>query len=173
LKWYFTQKFSPPAFIHISAIPANADPGYFDLGLCGPDRLDFADRSEYCGLFKTPSLRNVALRPAFFHNGVFSSLRDAVAFYADRDIHPERWYPVNPDGSVSLYADLPAQYHQNVDVEAPFNRRPGDAPALTERDIADITAFLATLTDGFAPTRAQPAIVGRAPDSLSPPRGTR
>ena len=65
--------------------------------------------------------------------GVFSSLRDAVAFYADRDIHPERWYPVNPDGSVRLYDDLPAQYQQHVDVEAPFNRRPGDAPALTER----------------------------------------
>jgi cytochrome c peroxidase len=28
------------------AIPANADPGRYDLGLCGPDRTDFQDRAE-------------------------------------------------------------------------------------------------------------------------------
>src|SRR5262249_30651957 len=33
-------------------IPANADPNYYDLGLCGPQRADLADRSEYCGLFR-------------------------------------------------------------------------------------------------------------------------
>jgi cytochrome c peroxidase len=38
------------------------------------------DRAEYCRLFKTPSLRNVALRRSIFHNGVFHTLRDAVAF---------------------------------------------------------------------------------------------
>src|SRR5262249_31095705 len=44
------------------AIPANADLNYYDLGLCGPQRTDFTDRPEYCGLFRTPSLRNVATR---------------------------------------------------------------------------------------------------------------
>ena len=44
------------------AIPANTDPAYFDLGLCGPLRTDFHGRADYCGLFKTPTLRNVALR---------------------------------------------------------------------------------------------------------------
>jgi cytochrome c peroxidase len=52
-------------------IPANADPSFHDLGLCGPLRRDFLDRPEYCGMFKSPSLRNVALRRTFFHNGVF------------------------------------------------------------------------------------------------------
>ncbi len=75
------------------AIPANADPAYHDLGLCGPLRTDFADRPDYCGLFRTPTLRNVATRKAFFHNGVFHSLKDAVAFYATRDTDPGRWYP--------------------------------------------------------------------------------
>ncbi|MFI5233755.1 MAG: cytochrome-c peroxidase, partial [Gemmatimonadales bacterium] len=42
------------------AIPANARPGYFDLGLCGPLRTDLSAHSEYCGMFKTPTLRNVA-----------------------------------------------------------------------------------------------------------------
>jgi cytochrome c peroxidase len=70
------------------AIPANADPAYVDLGLCGPLRTDFHGRAEYCGLFRTPTLRNVALRKSFFHNGAFHTLRDAVAFYATRDTDP-------------------------------------------------------------------------------------
>ncbi|HWI25866.1 MAG TPA: cytochrome c peroxidase, partial [Stellaceae bacterium] len=55
-------------------IPANADPAYHDLGLCGPLRTDLSDHPEYCGLFMTPSLRNVATRHSFFHNGVFHDL---------------------------------------------------------------------------------------------------
>ena len=43
-------------------IPANADPTYFDLGLCGPYRTDLASHAEYCGKFRTPSLRNAARR---------------------------------------------------------------------------------------------------------------
>src|SRR5215470_2004871 len=49
-------------------IVANRDPRFFDLGLCGPDRKDLADHSDYCGRFKTPTLRNVATRKSFFHN---------------------------------------------------------------------------------------------------------
>jgi cytochrome c peroxidase len=51
------------------AIPANADPHYYDLGLCGPLRTDLRGRAEYCGLFRAPSLRNAARRHVFFHNG--------------------------------------------------------------------------------------------------------
>ena len=43
--------------------------------------------------FKTPSLRNVATRRAFFHNGVIHSLEQAVRFYDTRDTRPELWYP--------------------------------------------------------------------------------
>src|SRR5262249_31610832 len=57
-----------------AGIPANKNPDYFDLGLCGPLRTDFAKRMDYCGLFRTPTLRNVALRKVFFHNGVAHSL---------------------------------------------------------------------------------------------------
>ena len=56
-------------------IAANTDSMYFDLGLCGPLRTDLATRAEYCGLFKTPTLRNVALRRVFFHNGAFDTPR--------------------------------------------------------------------------------------------------
>ena len=130
-------------------IPANADPHYFDLGLCGPLRTDLEGRPEYCGRFRTPSLRNVAVRRAFFHNGVFHRLDDVVRFYAQRDTDPERWYPRAADGSVLKFDDLPAGYRGNLDTEAPFGRRPGERPAMSEADIEDIVAFLKTLTDGF------------------------
>ncbi|TPM38083.1 c-type cytochrome [Mesorhizobium sp. B2-3-4] len=130
------------------AIPANADPAYADLGLCGPLRTDFKGRTEYCGLFKTPTLRNVALRRSFFHNGEFHTLRDAVAFYASRDTDPGRWYPRNADGTVQKYDDLPKAYWPNLNQDPPFDgRKPGDKPALDDAEIDDIVAFLQTLTD--------------------------
>ena len=133
------------------AIPANADARFHDLGLCGPLRTDFADRKQYCGLFRAPSLRNVALRKTFFHNGVVKSLREAVAFYAERDTKPEKWFPRNADGAVRKYDDMPPQYWANVNDEPPFGGKPGDPPPLTETQIDDIVAFLKTLTDGYKP----------------------
>ena len=43
-----------------------------------------ADEPRFCGAFRTPSLRNVAARTSFMHNGAFLSLRDVVAFYSTR-----------------------------------------------------------------------------------------
>jgi cytochrome c peroxidase len=133
------------------AIPANGDPGFFDLGLCGPLRTDLRDRAQYCGRFKTPSLRNVAARRVFFHNGIFHTLREVMEFYAQRDTNPEKWYPRNAEGRVRKFDDLPAAYRANVDIERPFGGHPGDQPALSENEIGDVIAFLQTLSDGFSP----------------------
>jgi cytochrome c peroxidase len=134
-----------------TAIPANKDPSYFDLGLCGPLRSDLRDRAEYCGRFKTPSLRNVAARRVFFHNGIFQTLRQVMEFYVQRDTSPEKWYPRDANGSVRKFDDLPAAYHANVDVDPPFGGHPGDRPALSDDEIDDVIAFMRTLTDGFLP----------------------
>lgn len=129
-------------------IARNDDPGYHDLGLC--ERSDLAGRADLCGAFKVPSLRNVAQRHALFHNGRFATLKDAITFYVQRDTNPEKWYPRNPDGSVNKFDDLPAQYRVNVNTaEVPYNRRPGDAPALSDAEVDDVIAFLATLNDGY------------------------
>ncbi|SJZ34891.1 cytochrome c peroxidase [Enhydrobacter aerosaccus] len=130
-------------------IAANADSAFFDLGLCGPLRSDLADRAEYCGLFRTPSLRNVALRRTFFHNGLVHDLRRAVAFYVERDTEPEKWYPRNADGTVRKFDDLPRPYQTNVNQNPPLGPRPDNRPVLTAAEIDDIVAFLGTLTDGF------------------------
>lgn len=130
-------------------IPANRDPAFYDLGLCGPLRHDLSGETTYCGAFRTPSLRNVALRQSYFHNGVFHSLRDAVAFYATRETDPARWYPKDQNGRPIKYNDLPPQYRVNVNNDPPFKPGPGNRPRLNERDIDDVVAFLNTLTDGY------------------------
>jgi len=128
-------------------IPANKNPDYYDLGMCGPERLDFQTRAEYCGRFMTPSLRNVATRHAFFHNGVVHTLKEAVEFYVERDSKPEKWYPPG-----RKYDDLPAAYHANVETDAPF----GPKAALSPADVQDVVAFLQTLTDGWKSASRKP-----------------
>jgi len=134
-------------------IPANADPSFYDLGACGPLRTDLSGRSEYCGLFRTPTLRNVALRGSFFHNGAVHTLREAVEFYVERDTRPEKWYRRAGEGRVRKYDDLPPQYHANINIEPPFGIRAGNTPALSAAEIDDVVAFLGTLTDGDLPNR--------------------
>ena len=134
------------------ALRQNADPGSFDLGLCARPDGSLASRSDLCGAFKVPSLRNVALRGAYFHNGRFSSLREVLQFYVQRDTRPERWYPLRADGTPDKFNDLPPAWRGNVNTqEAPYNRRIGQAPALDEAEIDELLAFLLTLSDGYRP----------------------
>ena len=142
-----------------AAIPANAKPGWRDLGVCGPLRSDLAGRDEYCGLFRTPSLRNVATRSVFFHNGVYTTLEDAVRFYALRDVAPQRIYGA---AKARRYADLPEKYQGNLNDEAPFGGKPGDKPRLSDAEVADIVSFLRTLTDGYAPSRTDAMATARS-----------
>lgn len=131
------------------AIPWNADSRYFDMGLCGPFRKDAAGQNPAnCGLFRTPTLRNAAIRRVFFHNGRFHSLREVLLFYVERDTNPEKWYPRGANGKVEKFDDLPPKYHENVDtIDAPLNRKLGQAPIWNEQDIDDVIAFLRTLVD--------------------------
>lgn len=140
---------------NLDPIPANADASYYDMGLCGPYRTDHAPSApgaadSYCGLFKVPTLRNVATRTAFFHNGVFHSLTQVVHFYNTRDTNPEYWYPSkggdtanvaqNPTYAlfptyasgavVSTFNDLPAAYQGNVDEEVPMGTGDGGSNTL-------------------------------------------
>lgn len=143
-------------------LAANRDATFFDLGLCGPFRTDYVGKPEACGRFRTPSLRNVAQRQRFFHNGAIHSLRDAVAFYATRDTEPQRWYPRGPDGQVQKYDDLPAAYRGNVESDVPFKPLLNGRPRLSPAEVDAIVAFLKTLNDGYTrfvpvkPAIAQP-----------------
>lgn len=117
-----------------------------DLGIC--ERRAGAEGVS-CASFRTPSLRNVALRASFMHNGTFTRLRDVVAFYATRGTDPRRWYP-----SGVLFDDVPKRYRGLVNVTSPpYDRRPGYPPALTDEEIDAVVAFLGTLTDAAAEGR--------------------
>ncbi len=115
-----------------------------DRGLCErTDTVAPTNEPQYCASFRTPSLRNVAVRKGFMHNGAFTSLRDVVRFYATRSTNPERWYP-----SGVPFDDTPAEYRGMINVTSvPYNRRRGDPPALADDEIDAIVAFLGTLTD--------------------------
>lgn len=126
------------------ALAANRNPRRFDLGLCTVARARlWPEPAQWCGYFKTPSLRNVALRERYMHNGVFGSLREAVEFYATRSTDPAHWYPKG-----APFDDLPADLRVNVNVNStPINRPAGSKPALDPEEIDAIVAFLKTLSD--------------------------
>ena len=129
-------------------IPANARPDYFDMGLCGPTRTDQLAEKSFCGNFKTPTLRNVATRGAFFHNGRFHTLREALQFYVERDTSPRKWYP-HADGP-QRFDDLPVALQGNVNSRnAPMTNHRGGRPVWSASDVQDVVAFLETLSDGY------------------------
>jgi len=142
------------------AIPANANAAHFDLGLCNAPGLETklpkgVERASLCGAFKVPTLRNIAVTGPYFHNGVFASLRDAVAFYATRDTDPKQWYPKGADGSARKFDDLPAENTKAINTdEVPYDRKPGEKPRLSDEDIDALVAFLKTLTDEGMRTQA-------------------
>ena len=150
-------------------VPANdADPAYFDMGLCGPLRTDHTPAQlgtldPYCAKFKVPTLRNAATRSVFFHNGVFHSLNQVVHFYNTRDTNPEFWYPstggsgtpvstpswalqltVLPGATVDKFNDIPPGQQGNVDEEVPLGT--GTTPPNN--------SLATTLGDGVLPRAA-------------------
>lgn len=133
-----------------TSLPMNKDPKFYDLGVCGPFRTDLTAQTQYCGMFLTPTLRNSATRHVFFHNGVYHDMKQVMDFYNLRNTNPEKIYPRDAAGKVAQFNDIPAQYQKNVDFQdAPFDRKPGDQPAMSEQDIQDIIAFMNTLNDGY------------------------
>jgi cytochrome c peroxidase len=165
-------------------VPDDAEYAYYDMGLCGPlepaaadvnARPNLSATTTLCGVFKVPTLRNIAVTSPYFHNGVFSDLHQVVEWYVTRDVNNNTANNPNPvaagpggnpyegvgtfytaaDGTPDLYEynDLPADYDANVNVgEVPYTPPTfggGQAPTLTAAEIDDVVAFLCTLTDGF------------------------
>ena len=139
-------------------LPASRDAASFDLGLCERKNPKTpTDDQRWCSMFRTPSLRNVAVRDSFGHNGVYRTLREVVAFYANRAVAPGKVYPAG-----QIFDDVPAKYRGNVNIYSLiYNHREGAPPPLSDEDIDAVIAFLGTLTDAPAP---MPAV------AQSPPR---
>ncbi len=82
---------------------------------CFQNRFVKLDQSEQVGAFKSPSLRGVAQRPPYMHNGQFATLHEVLVHYNDA--------PKAPFGESRL----------------PVPRK------LTPQELTDIEAFLKTL----------------------------
>ena len=108
---------------------------FVDHGLLNNPAVD--DPAED-GKFKVPTLRNVAVTGPYMHNGVFKDLRTAVLFYnkynsksAKRQINPETGEPWG-DPEVPGTLSMEELTH---------------GPALDDKRIDALVAFLKTLTD--------------------------
>tara|TARA_R110002049_G_scaffold2743_4_gene21117 strand:- start:57289 stop:58440 length:1152 start_codon:yes stop_codon:yes gene_type:complete len=111
------------------------DASYVDQGLSSNPNVN--DQRQ-AGKFKVPTLRNVAVTSPYMHNGVFSDLKTVVLFYnkfnsnnAKRQINPEtgkQWEKPEVAETVAL-----------SELEK--------GPALDDRRIDALVAFMKTLTD--------------------------
>lgn len=128
---------------HNIGVPANTvvraanglGAGHVDRGLLeNPNVND----PQQAGKFKVPTLRNVAVTGPYMHNGAFADLRTVVLFYnkynsrsAKRQINPEtgkQWRDPEVPDNLSL-------------------KELQTGPALDDRRIDALVAFLKTLTD--------------------------
>lgn len=73
---------------HVAGVPQLA-PASANVGFDGPGGNEDFGLEQVTGsaadryAFRTSPLRNVALQPAFFHNGAFTRLEDALRFHLD------------------------------------------------------------------------------------------
>jgi cytochrome c peroxidase len=117
-------------------------PDWADPGLGGfLKSINEESWEDNLGKHKVPTLRNVDLRPsglvkAYGHNGYFKSLEEIVHFYNTRDVPGAGWNGMPwPEPEVS----------ENVNTAELGNL------GLTEKQEADLVAFLKTLSDGYLP----------------------
>jgi cytochrome c peroxidase len=102
--------------------------------------------------FRTSPLRNVALQPAFFHNGAFTNLRDAIVFHLD-PAHNARSYNAVQAG---IDSDLRNRLGPIDPVLARLDPILATPIVLTTKEIDDLTVFV---RDGLLDTRAAAALL--------------
>lgn len=102
---------------------------------CGELRFLSTDDAGQLGAFRTPSLRNVAVRPPYMHAGQFASLEEVVQHYAR-----------SPKAAVG-HSELAQPGERHADRQA---------IRLSPADVRDLVAFLGTLTGPVIQPTDQP-----------------
>jgi cytochrome c peroxidase len=150
-------KGEPPLFTDFSydnlGIPRNPDNPFYRLpAKYNPAGELFADRglggalkkASEDGKFKVPTLRNIAVTGPYMHNGYFKTLEGVTAFYNDRDVRPQC-----DSNRVGEAEALKQKCWPAPEVISNVNKDELGDLGLTPREIADIVAFMKTLTDGW------------------------
>jgi cytochrome c peroxidase len=104
-----------------------------------------ADRYE----FRTSPLRNVALQPAFFHNGAFTRLEDAVVHHLDVVASANGYDPV----AAGVDSDLALRQGPTQPVLDRLDPLVASPTVLTPQEVQDLVAFV---RDGLLDPRAMP-----------------
>ena len=147
-------KGEPPLFTDFTydnlGVPRNLDNPHYRLPKpFNPDGAAFVDpglggvlgKPEEMGKFKVPTLRNIALTAPYMHNGYFKTLRGVVAFYNDRDVKPRCKSELAETEALAQGCWPAPELAHNVNTEE-MGRL-----GLSEQEVDDIVAFMATLTD--------------------------
>jgi cytochrome c peroxidase len=114
--------------------------------------------------FRTAPLRNVALQPAFMHNGAFVRLEDAIRHHLNPAASARAWTPA------ALAPDLrgpPGPVEPVLARLDPLLRPPRP---LTDAEVADLVAFVGTglLDPAARPERLRRLIPERLPNGAVP-----
>ncbi|MCA3573979.1 MAG: c-type cytochrome [Aestuariivirga sp.] len=97
-----------------------------------------ADDAAQRGKFKTPTLRNVAVTGPYMHNGVFGDLRTVMLFYNKHNSKAAR-RQINPETGAAWAPPVAGDNLAREELEF--------GPALKDREVDALVAFLRTLTD--------------------------
>lgn len=112
---------TPPLFTNDDLHNIGLDSSYNELFQQG--HFQVTGDSADLGRFRTPTLRNVALRNRFMHDGRFSSLREVIEFYNEGILMHQRLDPALMRGNQPMRLGL-----QSAEID-------------------DLVAFLESLTD--------------------------
>ena len=101
---------TPPLFTDFGydniGVPRNPSNPFYTLPVeFNPDGFNFVDlglgqtvgNSQQDGMFKGPTLRNIALTGPYMHNGYFATFKGVVEFYNTRDVKPACLNPMTPE----------------------------------------------------------------------------
>ncbi len=111
----------------------------------GRSNVTFDHRDQY--KFRTPSLRNVELTAPYFHSGAYPTLADVIWHHADIWRGSMTYDPSKhlPDAMQDSY--FPHSFERQAHSVSP--QLAGGMP-MSEDDVADLVAFLMSLTDPAA-----------------------
>ena len=121
--------------VHVAVRRANGGEAAADLGLLANSAV--TDPAQ-AGKFKVPTLRNVAVTGPYMHNGIFSDLRTVVLFY-------NQYNSKAPSAKINPETGQPwgrTEFENTISMEELT-----DGPALDDRRVDALVAFLKTLTD--------------------------
>ena len=156
---------------HVIGVPQVA-PSFGNVTFDGPAHNEDFGLEQVTGnpadryAFRTSPLRNVALQPAFMHNGAFVRLEDAIRHHLDPVASATSYTPAQ------LAADLRGPVGPSAPVLQRLDPRLSAATTLSDEELRDLVAFVrdGLLDRSAEPQRLRRLIPERLPSGRAPLR---